>query len=272
MLVQYADATGPGAADRGAAQQVAGQPETVLRVPVPAGDGDPCAEGGLPGACGRPIAAHRTGNGLVFSSRFQSEEAARDSFLAAPGEAPITEPRLIRFQTGRRRQSWVGNVVAIGLSSGFLKPLESTSIHLIQSGIAKLLALFPRNAGDALVAEQFNRVFAQEMCDIRDFLILHYAMSQGRDDPMWGACQVMTLPDSLRYRVDQFRTSGRIMLSTDELFRDASWFAVLDGQGVVPRDYNPLADGLSAADNLAHLRAVSAAIDRAARSLPPLRP
>ena len=214
---------------------------------------------------------HRIGNGYVFSSRFETEEAARSAFLAALSEAPITEPRLIRFQTGRRARSWVGNVVAIGLSSGFLEPLESTSIHLIQSGIAKLLALFPRHGHDTLVAEQFNRIFAQEMVDVRDFLILHYALTQGRDEPMWKACQAMPIPDSLRYRIDQFRASGRIMLSTDELFRDASWFAVLDGQGVRPSDYNPMIDGESGQQNLAHLEATASAIARAAASLPAIR-
>jgi tryptophan halogenase len=213
---------------------------------------------------------HRAGNGYVFSSRYQDESEARDALLAALDDEPLTEPRLLRFLPGRRRSCWAGNVVAIGLSSGFLEPLESTSIHLIQSGIAKLLALFPRHGGDTLVAAQFNRIFAQEMCDVRDFLILHYAHSQGRSEPLWRDCQAMALPDSLTYRIDQFRASGRIMLSSDELFRDASWFAVLDGQGVSAADYNPMIDSMTTTDNASHLEQVRLAIARSTGQLPPI--
>ena len=211
---------------------------------------------------------HRTGNGYVFSSRYQDEAAARDALLAALGEKPLAEPRLLRFRPGQRRRSWSGNVVAIGLSSGFLEPLESTSIRLIQSGIAKLLALFPRHGGDRLVAEQFNRIFAQEMEDVRDFIILHYTLTAGRSEPMWRACREMAVPDSLAYKIDQFRASGRIMLSADALFRDASWFAVLDGQGVAAADYNPMIEAMGGEDNLRHLQAVRDAIRQSTAQLP----
>lgn len=213
---------------------------------------------------------HRTGNGYVFSSRYQDEAGAREALLAALGEAPLAEPRLLRFLPGQRKKSWSGNVVAIGLSSGFLEPLESTSIHLIQSGIAKLLALFPRHGGDTLVAEQFNRIFAQEMVDVRDFLIMHYKFTAGRTEPMWRDCQAMTVPDSLAYKIDQFRTSGRIVLSTDELFRDASWFAVTDGQGLSPTDYNPMADNATPEANAHHLQQVRDAIAQSVMQLPPI--
>ena len=213
---------------------------------------------------------HRTGNGYVYSSRFQDDEAARQSLLDALGEEPIAEPRLIRFLPGKRKRAWVKNVIAIGLSSGFLEPLESTSIHLIQSGIAKLLALFPRRGDDPLVAEQFDRVFGQEMLDVRDFLVLHYKMTNGRDEPLWRYCQDMPIPDTLAYRIDQFRASGRLVLSSDELFRDASWFAVMDGQGIRPTDYNPMIETLSETDNRRHVEAVRAAIAQAAAQLPPL--
>ena len=211
---------------------------------------------------------HRTGNGYVFSSRYQDDQAAREALLAALGEAPLAEPRLLRFLPGQRRKSWSGNVVAIGLSSGFLEPLESTSIHLIQSGIAKLLALFPRHGRDTLVAEQFNRVFAQEMLDVRDFLIMHYKLTTSRTDPMWQSCQTMTVPDSLTYRIEQFLASARIVLSSDELFRDASWFAVMDGQGLRPRDYNPMIDIMSARDTIHHLEQVRGAISESVTKLP----
>ncbi|WP_242098036.1 tryptophan halogenase family protein [Sphingomonas sp. CROZ-RG-20F-R02-07] len=213
---------------------------------------------------------HRTGNGYVFASRFQDEDAARASLLAALPTPPLADPRLIRFTPGRRRRAWVKNVVAIGLSSGFLEPLESTSIHLIQSGIAKLLALFPRNGDDALLAEQYDRVLAQEMRDIRDFLILHYRQTAGRGEPLWRYCRAMPIPETLAYRIDQFRRSGRIMLSSDDLFRDASWFAVLDGQGVVPTDYNPMIEAAGAEDNRGYLNALRKAIADACAKLPTL--
>jgi len=213
---------------------------------------------------------HRVGNGHVFSSRFTSDEAARDALLAGMDGPPIDEPRLIRFAIGRRRKAWQKNVIAIGLSSGFLEPLESTSIHLIQSGIAKLLSLFPRRGGDPFVAEQFDRVFAQEMETIRDFIILHYHKTAGRSGAMWQHCQTMTLPDSLAYKLEHFTRSGRIVLSPEELFREASWFAVLTGQGVHAADYNPLMDAVSAADNARHLEAVRAAIRSACERLPKL--
>jgi tryptophan halogenase len=206
---------------------------------------------------------HRVGNGYVFSSRFQAPEAARETLLAAIGE-PMAEPRLIRFTPGKRRRAWIGNVIAIGLSSGFLEPLESTSIHLIQTGIGKLLSLFPRADCDPLLAEQYNRIFAREMDDVRDFLVLHYSQTTGRTEPMWRHCQTTALPETLAYKIDQYRASGRIMLGPEDLFRDASWFAVMTGQGVRATDYNPMLDSMSDAANLQHLAAVRAAIDQSA--------
>jgi tryptophan halogenase len=212
---------------------------------------------------------HRIGNGYVFSTRFQDADAARELLCRAIGR-PTAEPRLIRFTPGRRRRAWIGNVVAIGLSSGFLEPLESTSIHLIQTGIGKLLSLFPRADCDPLLAEQYDRVFTREMEDVRDFLILHYHFTGGRTEPMWRHCQAQDLPDSLSYRIDQFRASGRIMLAPDDLFRDASWFAVMTGQGIRAADHNPMLDGVSADDNLRHLDAVRAAIRASVAKVPPL--
>jgi tryptophan halogenase len=213
---------------------------------------------------------HRVGNGHVFSSRFSTPEMARDTLLAAMDGPPTADPRLIRFTPGRRRQSWIGNVVAIGLSSGFLEPLESTSIHLIQSGIAKLLSLFPRADCDPALAARFDAVFRREMEDVRDFLILHYRMTAGRTEPLWRHCQTVPIPDRLAERIAQYRRSGRIMLETDELFRDASWFAVLTGQGVRAEGYTPLLDATSSADNLRHVEAVRAAIRSSTEKLPHL--
>lgn len=215
---------------------------------------------------------HRVGNGYVFSTRFQSSEAARDELVAAMGAAPTAEPRLIRFTPGRRRRAWIGNVVAIGLSAGFLEPLESTSIHLIQSGIAKLLSLFPRCDADPLLAEQYNRLAAHEFEEVRDFVILHYHLTAGRSEPLWRHCQAMPIPESLAYKLNQYRASGRIMLGSDELFRDASWFAVMTGQGVKAADYNPLLDTMSDADNRQQLASMRRAIRAAATQVPTLSP
>jgi tryptophan 7-halogenase len=196
---------------------------------------------------------HRTGNGIVYSSKFWSDEQAAETLQSHLDARALAEPRLIRFLAGRRRQAWSKNVIAIGLSSGFLEPLESTSIHLIQSGIAKLLSLFPARACHPETAEQFNRVFAADVESIRDFLVMHYHRSAGRSEPMWEYCQHTPVPEALAYKMAHFTHTGRIVLTTDELFKEASWFAVMMGQGLEPTDYNPLLDSLAAEENRAHL-------------------
>ncbi|MEJ2457127.1 MAG: tryptophan 7-halogenase [Novosphingobium sp.] len=211
---------------------------------------------------------HRVGNGYVFSSHFQSPEAARETLLGAIGESSA-EPRLIRFTPGRRKRAWIGNVIAIGLlSSGCLEPLESTSIHLIQTGIGKLLSLFPRVGCEPLLAEQYNRIFAREMEDVRDFLIMHYHFTAGRSEPMWRHCQSTAMPDALAYRIAQFEASGRIMLTNEALFRDASWFAVMTGQGIRASDYGPMLDAMPEVENLRHLEAVRAAVRQSSERIP----
>jgi tryptophan 7-halogenase len=202
---------------------------------------------------------HRTGNGYVYSSRFLSDDDAAATLVSNLDGPALAEPKLIKFRTGRRHLAWNKNVVAIGPSSGFLEPLESTSIHLIQSGIAKLLSLFPTRECDPLTAEQYNRVVRTEMDGIRDFLVLHYH-STTRPEPLWAYCRDVPLPEALEYKEKQFARSGRIMLSADELFRDASWFAVLMGQGHHPRDYNPLIDTVDATTNLGYLQRIKSEI------------
>ena len=211
---------------------------------------------------------HRTGNGYCYSSAFVSDDEAAATLLANLDGEPLAEPRMLRFKAGRRRAAWTGNVVAIGLAAGFLEPLESTSIHLIQSGIAKLLTLFPDRDMDPGLAQQFNALMLADYDNIKDFLILHYHATRGRDEPLWQHCQHMPLPDSLIARVDYFRRSGRLVLGTDDLFREASWLAVLNGQGIAARDYNPLADTLDGGANRAQLDGIAGVIDRAAPTLP----
>ncbi|WP_343611603.1 tryptophan halogenase family protein [Novosphingobium sp.] len=211
---------------------------------------------------------HRIGNGYVYSSQHISDDEAAEKLLSRLDGKALADPRPIRFTTGRRRKVWNRNVIAMGLASGFLEPLESTSIHLIQSAIAKLLSLFPTRGCDPLVAEQFNRVYGEDVETVRDFLILHYHRTQGRNEPLWRQCQAMSLPDSLTYKEEQFTRTGRIVLGTDELFREASWFAVMMGQGLVPQDYNPLMDSFSAAANDQHLARIRSEIAAATPKLP----
>jgi tryptophan halogenase len=211
---------------------------------------------------------HRTGNGYVYSSQYISDDSAAATLLGNLDGRALADPRPIRFRTGRRRVAWIKNVIAIGLSAGFLEPLESTSIHLIQSGIAKLLSLFPDRDCDSHVVEQYNRVVADEFTGVRDFLALHYHSTRERSEPLWEYCRAMALPEGLIYKEQHFARSGRIVLSSEELFREASWFAVLLGQGHRSRDYNPLIDSIKSADNFAYLGRIRDDIRMAAAKMP----
>jgi tryptophan 7-halogenase len=197
---------------------------------------------------------HRTGNGYVYCSEFLSDDEAASVLLSNLEGPALADPKMIPFKAGRRRKVWNKNVIAVGLSGGFLEPLESTSIHLIQSGIAKLLSLFPNRDCDIHTSEHYNRISSEETEGVRDFLALHYHSTIGRSDPLWEYCRAMPLPESLVRKEEHFSRSGRIVLSSDELFRDASWFAVLMGQGNRPMDYNPLIDSIGSEDNLMYLR------------------
>ena len=211
---------------------------------------------------------HRTGNGHVYASGFASDAAAETALLNGLDGAPLAEPRALRFTTGRRRRQWVKNCVALGLSSGFLEPLESTSIHLIQSGVSKLLALFPDKGFDPVLSDTFNRLSQLQFEQIRDFIILHYKATQRDDTAFWRHVSQMPIPETLARRIELFRAGGRIFREGDELFSEASWVAVLIGQNILPQGHDPLADAMDeeALDQrLAGLRAV---IDKTARAMP----
>ena len=180
----------------------------------------------------------RVGNGLVYCSTHQDEAAARDELLSNLEGQPLTEPRLIRYVTGRRRKAWDRNVVAIGLSGGFLEPLESTSIHLIQIGAMRLVQLFPFGGNFEALAARYNERTRYDFEHVRDFIILHYTLTRRDDTPFWRSCRDMDIPDSLAARIELFRDSGTIQPAAEELFRVASWLFVMVGQGIMPRNHH----------------------------------
>jgi tryptophan 7-halogenase len=198
---------------------------------------------------------HRIGNGYVYSSAHISDEAAAEAILAAVEGEPMAEPRVLRFKAGRRKESWVANVVSIGLASGFLEPLESTSIYLAQAAILRLVELFPIGSIDPADRAEFNRLVDWEYDRIRDFLILHYHATTRDDSDFWNHVRTMEVPDTLQEKMELFRHAGRIAKYSEGLFFEPSWLAVYIGQGVIPYGWDQRADHFRAAE-------LGAALDR----------
>jgi tryptophan halogenase len=211
---------------------------------------------------------HRTGNGLVYSSGFLADEAAAETLLAGLDTRALGDPRPIRFTTGRRAAFWAHNCVGIGLASGFLEPLESTSIHLIQSHVSRLIQLFPGEKRSSAERDEYNRRCAAEFAQIRDFLILHYHQTAREDTEFWRYCRHMAVPDSLAHKRELFAASGRVGRDVDDLFREASWVQVMLGQGLMPRAHDPMADQISPAQLAEFLANLKTIITRAVAGLP----
>lgn len=228
----------------------------------------PCALAGQPDPFTRSTARsagwqwriplqHRIGNGLVYSSAYMGRDEAEVLLRSSLEGELLAEPRHLSFTAGRRRFAWKANVVSLGLSSGFIEPLESTSIHFIQTGIAKLLALFPDRRFDPAERDEYNRQMAEVFEDVRDFVILHYAATRRDDSRFWNYCRTMRLPDSLTNKLELWRSKGRLFREGRELFGTASWVAVLLGQGLVPTTVEPAVSAVDpdfAADALERIR------------------
>ncbi|KGJ88083.1 tryptophan halogenase family protein [Thalassotalea sp. ND16A] len=211
---------------------------------------------------------HRIGNGLVYSSKYMSDQQAKQLLLNNLDGKPLAEPKIIPFRTGRRRKQWHKNVVSIGLSSGFLEPLESTSIHLIQTAAIRLIKLFPHNGIKANEVVEFNRQAKIEIEQIRDFIILHYKVNEREDSQFWRECQRMDIPESLQRKIELFRSTGKLFREQDDLFTEIAWQQVLIGQGIMPEDHHALADALTDQQITELMQNLKILIDRSVDNMP----
>lgn len=211
---------------------------------------------------------HRSGNGLVYASHYQTPQAAQDLLLQSLPTQPLSEPKHIQFKTGKRNKMWYKNVVAIGLSSGFLEPLESTSIYLIQAGVETLIEHFPDLEFNAFQTQSYNQIMNSAYQRIRDFLILHYKMNQNNDSDFWRDCQQMSIPDSLQETIENYQVQGLLPDYQNGLFFKPSWLSVLHGQGVVAQNYHPKVDQIPNSLLLKNLQNMQQQIELAAQNIP----
>lgn len=211
---------------------------------------------------------HRVGNGIVYSSRHLDDDAAMKQLLSNVEGKMLVTPRVIKFKPCQRKQTWKGNVVAIGLASGFLEPIESTSIHLIQRAVVRLMQTFPTDGISQADIDEYNHQCNTEIEHIRDFIILHYHVNNRTDSPFWTEAREMSIPASLRHRIDLFRETGRVFRVPNELFAENSWIQVMLGQGIMPRSHHQTAD-LMGDEELKHfLGGIKSRVDRIVVQLP----
>jgi tryptophan halogenase len=211
---------------------------------------------------------HRVGNGHVYSSGFMSDEEAETELLRSLEARPLGQPRLLKFTTGIRMQAWSRNCVAVGLASGFLEPLESTGIQLIQNAAARLIDLFPDRGFDPMLATEYNRLTRNEYERLRDFLILHYCVTGRDDSPFWRHCRAMSVPETLRHKIDVWTSSARVPLYSEESYQEPSWVSIFIGQHLYPKRYDPFIDNIDVTRLTQAMRQRRDGIRRLAQSLP----
>jgi tryptophan halogenase len=208
------------------------------------------------------------GQGYVYSSRFCSDAAAKSTLMRSLGGVAIDDPRIIPFTTGHRREFWKHNCLSIGLASGFVEPLEATSIHMIARGMDFFLRYFPDRDCDPALIREYNRRMVADYEEIRDFIVLHYSATDREDSPFWQWCKNIKLPDSLQERIELFKGHGALREGVDELFRSSSWQSVFEGMGISPSVYCPRVEHLDYAEIAATLTAAKAAIAGMVAHLP----
>ena len=211
---------------------------------------------------------HRVGNGIVFSSKHWSDDEAIDVLLNNIEGEPLTEPRVIKFQTGQRRRHWHKNCIAMGLSSGFIEPLESTSIHLIQRSIIRLMQMFPYDGVRQPDVDEFNNQMNYEIEHVRDFIILHYHVTERTDTPFWRQCRSMDIPESLTHRIELFKQTGRVFKIPTELFGENSWIQVMLGQGLIPEQYHPIVNMMDDEELEKFLTGIHGSVQELVKQLP----
>lgn len=211
---------------------------------------------------------HRVGNGYVYSSQFATDAVAKATLLRSLDSACIEEPRVIPYTTGHRKQFWKSNCLSLGLSSGFIEPLEATSIHLIARGMDFFLRYFPDRDCDPALIREYNRRMIADFEEVRDFIVLHYSTTQRDDTPFWQHCRNLPLPDTLRERIELFKAHGSMREGVDELFRASSWQSVFEGMGIRPASPNPRVENLDYAQIEQTLKNAKAAIAGMVEHLP----
>ncbi|MDP5132729.1 MAG: tryptophan 7-halogenase [Paraglaciecola sp.] len=211
---------------------------------------------------------HRVGNGIVYCSKYLSDDAARLRLLDNIEGQTLTEPLQIKFRTGKRRKHWNKNCIALGLASGFVEPLESTSIHLVMMGIIRLMKLFPYEGINPVLVEEYNRETSEELEKIRDFIILHYKVTQREDSAFWRYCKNMEVPDSLKHRIELFKRNAYTYQEPNELFRVDSWTQVMLGQGLIPDSYHHIVKTMSDNELNQFLNSMRTGMKSVAESLP----